>query len=550
VSGTDLTVKYAYKQWNTVNNTLSALNEIISITIEDDPLRSSISEELHEGVVVFGDRMEICFAHYHWDAYAPISDPDIEEKSRNYVEIYRMTVDFENLTGSFNLVYTQEFHTSPHTLGDGWWELKPFSGILGHANGNTPVFSMFLHEVFDDWPHSTNQEWTLWNIHASDGDTFIPTIIMEAPLLGDPDYPYNTDESGTKITTGNRIIYYKWSQSNTAIIVYNGVTITTGHIDSVPFHYKPSNIFPIFGAGNTHYIATPDSNNTWYFVDSSSLAIVNQFVEPYLYTLVKPFQYADSISNHYYWYGLNASSQRSIFRTTRDTIIEEVQPTSSVAMGVGTSYNIGNFFLDYTTSLRYTYLNNDTNVPNGSPATYYVLQRDGTNFSLVREAAKPIRIDISNSSPILTALDKENTFISTFVYGSGEGTTVIPVSGLSQERDVKDYRYTLLETTASGIVVASGEGVESYALYVLESGLYHSNLFTYSGGFTVLDVIPSGFAERMETTNFVYPGQYLFATTSGDSPMFYQKDNDGLVFMPYSGLPDSRATIIRCDDRL
>jgi hypothetical protein len=92
--------------------------------------------------------------------------------------------------------------------------------------------------------------------------------------------------------------------------------------------------------------------------------------------------------------------------------------------------------------------------------------------------------------------------------------------------------------------------VESYALYVLESGLYHSNLFTYSGGFTVLDVIPSGFAERMETTNFVYPGQYLFATTSGDSPMFYQKDNDGLVFMPYSGLPDSRATIIRCDDRL
>ncbi len=82
------------------------------------------------------------------------------------------------------------------------------------------------------------------------------------------------------------------------------------------------------------------------------------------------------------------------------------------------------------------------------------------------------------------------------------------------------------------------------------SGIYTSDVSTYSGGFILWKEIPSGFAERIETTNYVYPGQYVFVTTSGDNPSFFQKDNDSMFFDSYSGLPDSRATIIRVDDRL
>jgi hypothetical protein len=107
----------------------------------------------------------------------------------------------------------------------------------------------------------------------------------------------------------------------------------------------------------------------------------------------------------------------------------------------------------------------------------------------------------------------------------------------------------LLETQ-SGVIVASGSPVTNQILYVYGSGIYSSDASTYSGGFVVMDTIPSGLAERIETTNHVYPGQYIFVTTSGDFPMFYQRDNDSLFFDSYSGLPSSRATIIRCDDYL
>ena len=93
-------------------------------------------------------------------------------------------------------------------------------------------------------------------------------------------------------------------------------------------------------------------------------------------------------------------------------------------------------------------------------------------------------------------------------------------------------------------------GVNSQIVYVNGSGIFTSDSLTYSGGFVLMSSSPSGLLERIETSNYTYPGQFIFVTTSGNSPMFYQKDNDNFFFTSYSGLPSgSRATIIRCDDR-
>jgi hypothetical protein len=183
--------------------------------------------------------------------------------------------------------------------------------------------------------------------------------------------------------------------------------------------------------------------------------------------------------------------------------------------------------------------------PLGTGTSFMVLQREGSEFNLIQQASKPLRVDISNYSPVLTVQDNENTFQSNFVYEDSL-TQVIPV--LLETTQIRDYRYTLLETS-SGIIVGSGAAVGMQAIYVSSSGIYTSDVDTYSGGFIMFGSSPSGLLDRIETSNYTYPGQFLFVTTSGENPTFYQKDNDSLIFDTYPGLPDSRCTIIRLDDR-
>lgn len=186
------------------------------------------------------------------------------------------------------------------------------------------------------------------------------------------------------------------------------------------------------------------------------------------------------------------------------------------------------------------------NPPLGDGGRFLILQRENTEFSIIQEATKPLRADISNSSPILSVQDHENTFVSNFVYGQ-DLTQVIPIS-LSSLAEVRDYRYTLLETTSSGTIVASDSPITKQVLYVNQSGVFTADAETYSGGFLLMGIAPSG--ERIETSNYTYPGQFIFVTTSGLNPMFYQRDPGGWIFDTYPGLPDSRATIIRLDDRI
>jgi hypothetical protein len=237
--------------------------------------------------------------------------------------------------------------------------------------------------------------------------------------------------------------------------------------------------------------------------------------------------------------------------------------------GTTKGLNIGGFFIcepsDYTqptAAARITYI--DMLVPYSNDGSYLVLQRDETDFHIIQQSGKPIRVDISNSSPLVTVLDNDNTFRSHYIfnneimtfYGSPNYT------GITQPSGVRDYRYTMLEipsgitisgvfTTMSGLETSSGvDGANKLILYAMGSGINFTYTNDLSSGYLPIYAMPSGLAERIETSNFVASGQYVFVTTSGDSPAFYQKDPMSAELIYYSGLPVSRATIIRLDDRV
>lgn len=270
------------------------------------------------------------------------------------------------------------------------------------------------------------------------------------------------------------------------------------------------------------------------------------------YALSLPATRSDSVTGRLYLFIKEKTTNQEYLATldsTGTTITSQIEfdiPLSSLKPS-----NVGNFIFVPSTAGTFSTGYWTTFVRNlypdlGSAEGYLILQREGSDFNLIQRAAKPLRIDISNTSPVLSAQDFDDTFVSNFVYND-EVTQISTISG--NMRDIRDYRYALMETM-SGMVVNSGFPVSTQLLYVNESGIYTSDVNSYSGGFVLWDSIPSGNAERIETSNYTYPGQFIFITTSGENPMFYQKDNDGFVFDSYSGLPDSRATIIRLDDRI
>ena len=218
----------------------------------------------------------------------------------------------------------------------------------------------------------------------------------------------------------------------------------------------------------------------------------------------------------------------------------------------GAVYNVGNVFVktetaydpaftDFANFRAYIFDNPEAELPG---ARFLVLQRDGEDFHIVQEASYPIRIDISNASPLLTLQHKEATFNSYSIYDQEVFQTTISPTFSGLLVDVPDYRYTYLP--------GSGElGISKQAVYIRGEDIWGFDSLTFSGvDLRYEDIAGSGLLGRIETSNFVASGQYIFVTTSGDIPQFYQKDPELEFFTLYSGLPDSRATIIRLDDRL
>jgi hypothetical protein len=545
---TTISAVIKYRDWDAALNTVGAIVTVDTLTITKDLAKGSnvFSDAAFK---VINGKISYFVRYWGW------AHDGITTDVSNYIKIYVLEVSLAGGTSLRNgLVHQQNYHNADGTLGGKNWGIFSLSnGLPGPTwlfqNGRTIAIAMMVKEW--NQPVASNaDELNNYILYSNDGSAFNNTLIQTTTTSTDATFllvsGVSESNSGGSQLSNSGFIQYHRNTTTGVTYIYNGTSLTiTIYPSDVPFQWKASKIIPIFGYTERYYLAL--NGTDWNFCNYASTAVESTFVFPPKYTPIHPFSTSGAVNGTYFWSALdNDTGRRVLLRTTHDSVINAIDPFSVSPFSGTRGIMSGNFFLD--TAGRWLYLDNKTNVPD-STAGYLLLQREGTEFNLIRTAARPIRVDISNNSPVVTNLDIENTFQSAFIFNQ-EVTTVIPTSGLDTSRQVRDYRYTSLETTSSGTIVGSGAGIETQILYVSQNGVYYSDASTYSGGFVLFDVIPSGSAERIETTNYVYPGQFIFVTTSGDDPMFYQRDNDEIFFTAYSGLPNSRICIIRTDDRL
>jgi hypothetical protein len=152
------------------------------------------------------------------------------------------------------------------------------------------------------------------------------------------------------------------------------------------------------------------------------------------------------------------------------------------------------------------------------------------------EISKPSPIEVYNitTSGILPIYQEE-------IPASGGFSTIIPTFDTYDGR-VFDIQSPSSFVTDSGVV---GSGMRYFGL-ASDDGLkaFPTNLTDET-----LLIFPSGIYHLETTNNTTNP--YFFVTTSGESPMFYQRDPTASGFIDYSAtLPSGEINCIRVDDLL
>lgn len=537
-SGNTITVDIKYRTWDSNANSLTSEVVLNTFSISKD-VAGNTNENISAASQIVGNNMFLYLLH------ARRANLGTAYPTPNYYEVQTMAVDMEAITtslsaGSINFGDggfpppggVDNFFSEPltPTITNGFTFQNGMSGLLVHA--------VQTYNTFDDTYHN-------WLITVENG-IFSAVEFQTATGASDSSFVYQGGSTGflRGQRTQNYCIYSVFTNPG-AYFIYNGNTINIG-----------TGTFPPHGGARTVNPPTGDRYlvnlaGTWYWESAVDYSLDGPLVFPTGYTIINPFQTANNNLDEYFWFAIRDSdSEKVILKLSKYGNLMSVILPANTFGALWPTFNygfvIGNFFINPQNS-TVLYINNKVFSDSG----YLVLQRDGMDYNLIREAGAPIRIDISNNSPVLSVLGDQSTFRSDFIF-NGEGRIVAPLnSGILTFKNVYDYRYAMLETS-DGVIVASGEGATNQVLYASESGIWTSDAQSYSGGFVLMDTSPSGIS-RIETSNFTYPGQFIFVTASAtmeeEPPMFYQKNNDDLTFTYYSGLPASRATIIRVDDR-
>jgi hypothetical protein len=477
----------------------------------------------------------------------------------SYLDVYIDTIDIEFRT--FSEFHLMEFITEDDDL-DGRYD-----NFVGPTASTVEALGTFNRTIFGIFQKDNGIQILGWTtvrrqstplryreyVFVGDNTTLQTGLIHEDVNLR---FTTGTSNLRSQLTLDKAFIGRQSGTVGQGTFSFTGTTFTTEvSAGTLPRFKDPSKIYPILNHSNRYIIL---NSGTFYLCDAEAVAELSTITPPTGYVLSKPFSTpVRFVEDEIYFAGFTFPDftpsyipyNVQFFSFNTLDVLQPNQVLTSAFRGV----NFGGFFIaepaDYTVASPLSIVHYvDMGTPEYGGGTFLVLQREGLDFNLIQESTKPIRVDISNNSPLLTVLDNENTFISNFVY-ENELTQIIPISGLDSTKQVRDYRYTMLETV-SGVVVGDGAAASMQAIYVANSGVYTSSVDTYSGGFLPFGTSPSGLLERIETTNYTSPGQFIFVTTSGDDPTFYQKDNDSLIFDTYDGIPDSRVTIIRCDDRM
>lgn len=427
--------------------------------------------------------------------------------------------------------------------GSGGWRIFELGGTFPpprwlYQNNDVPSVALFLRE--------NNVSTLAQNNYLISSDTGVDfeVILIESAINGsDPNFIYGSNtRDAAQLTRTGRLLWEKKTSNNKAY-VYTGLVVAKVDLPTVPIQYQSSKILPEFGQNDNHYIVKDGSN--FYFATPFSLTLGSVLTFPANYDAPQSaFRTTSSVSELYFFKALNNDTGKyEILRVNTGGMQSAIKPFSlSTSPLSGGGIIIGNIFTDGTSAL---YINNSREVL--ETTRYLVLRRDALDYTIIEQESYPIRIDNSLTAPLLTVGSGDSSFHSNYI--TAHDLTVVQPAGILNPLQVNDYRYTLLEPTISG-VTQSGIALSSTGLFVSSSGIMGFDTLTYSGGFTQKFSVPSGVGTRIETSNYGLNGQYIFVTTSGSGQEFYQKDPDGWAFVLYSGLVQSRATMIRLDDRM
>lgn len=359
----------------------------------------------------------------------------------------------------------------------------------------------------------------------------------------------------SQITADKGVAVWTGLESGDTGFFWNGttrgefVTINTGE---TLVHLDSAKIFPVLDYVDKYIYM--DSDGNYNLADANNMSPLGLIEPPAGKILVKPFGTMTGTFGRTIYFLLD--DEESSQDTLMPYDLSSFYPEHEIAVaGLGSMstaglrvVHFGGFFIqDWNESVEWSnVLYVDLGLP-GSRARFLVLQRDGYDYRIIQEEIYPIRLDISNNSPVLTAGSGEMSFTSNFISDTELSISVPTGLIVLGSGMVDDYRYSYLETTTSG-TLASGNPISIVGLYIHNSGIMMFDTRTYESGFMPAFDVPSGYGTRIETSNNVADGQYVFITASGDYQTFYQKDPGSVAFVEYSGLPNPRATIIRLDD--
>ncbi len=475
-----------------------------------------------------------------------------------YYRLFMIQIDLDAGSGSMNKIY--ELVTPETAPGSGRYEIIPGQS---HFDSDSP--GNLLFGLFQDgdtgisivgWLEygAFSVEWTelLLNGNAAGVTTQVLNYTTSnSRFTGSLLTSIDGSDRYSQLTKTMGVITADGSGAGSPLgFATNGHTFVT-FVGQAPYYLKANTIYPIFSNTENKYIAR-DTNNYWA-CDATLITPLTQITPPTGYGLDRPLSNATSFNNEIMWVMDDA------FNDTWLTVAPSVQASPatgrykipSLSSNSNRSINVGGWIVDAPSTFSTTNPNflsayiwyGAGDLPS---ARFLVLQRNGESFTIVEEEAYPIRVDISNNSPLLTVGSGDLSFKSNYIYPGELEVIYNPIaSGL---RKVDDYRYSLLEPTFG--VTASGLGVETLGLYVTGSGVFGQDIRTYSGGWQLIYDVPSGYGTRIETSNYGLGGQYVFITASGFVQTFWQKNPEEFGFTAYSGMPQARATIIRLDDRI
>lgn len=328
-----------------------------------------------------------------------------------------------------------------------------------------------------------------------------------------------------------------------------------------------------FGNSMDTYIGSNGGN--FYLYNSNNGSVKSAIPHPSGYTLLS-YAGRDSFNDELMFYATNiALATKELICINEYSQVTRRQPSDNSEVGM---VAIGNFRVNQRVGVNGdSFIHWTRPMISGYYPIYMLLQRDGYDYNVVKSGYYQERVDISNFSPIVTMGRRVDSIETYFISQDGEvlETSNTAMSGFNIGSGGANGRMFTMNVLGEDMRYYDSDGYAGSG--TAESGLFRNILIAYSGSMGQLDAYtlsafsgyvlnPSGYINRIETSNYCLPDQYVFYSVSGytasglsssgwgffqKSPSYSGYDTSSGVFVDYSsGYPQARTTIIRLDDSI